>query len=115
HPAGDPALKFAAQCVEKERRRADVVARIGGDEFALILPETETEGAQIVARRIAAAIADSPELEHSLTVSMGISILHGANVEAGALVQRADHALYEAKRAGRNKVRVFEEITGRKA
>jgi diguanylate cyclase (GGDEF)-like protein len=115
HPVGDLALKFAAQCLEKVRRRADVVARIGGDEFALILPETETEGAQIVAGRIAAAIADSLELEHGLTVSMGISILHGANVEAGALVQRADHALYEAKRAGRNKVRVFEEKTVRKA
>ena len=109
HPAGDQALRFAATCLEQERRRADVVARIGGDEFAIILPETEAEGAQIVADRITAAIAATGSLPHPLTVSMGISILHGANVEAGALVQRADRALYEAKRGGRNKVRVFEE------
>ena len=109
HPAGDQALRFAATCLEQERRRADVVARIGGDEFAIILPETEAEGAQIVADRITAAIGASGPLQHPLTVSMGISILHGANVEAGALVQRADRALYEAKRGGRNKVRVFDE------
>ena len=111
HPAGDLALKFAAACLEQQRRRADVVARIGGDEFALILPETEAAGAQIVASRINAAIGTVNALEHPLTVSMGISILHGANVEAGALVQRADRALYEAKRGGRNKIRVFEDNT----
>jgi len=109
HPAGDQALIFAAQCLEKQRRRADIVARIGGDEFALILPETEDEGAQIVANRITAAMALGDSLEQPLSVSMGISILHGANVEAGALVQRADRALYEAKRAGKSRVRVFEE------
>ena len=108
HPAGDQALQFAAQCLEKQRRRADVVARIGGDEFALILPETEAEGAQIVANRITAAITAGGGLEHPLTVSMGISILHGANVEAGALVQRADRALYEAKRGGKSRIKVFE-------
>jgi len=109
HPAGDQALRFAAQCLERQRRRADVVARIGGDEFAIILPETEADGAQIVAHRINGAISTPGALEHPLTVSMGISILHGANVEAGAIVQRADRALYEAKRRGRNKIKVFEE------
>ncbi len=109
HPAGDLALKFAAQCLEKQRRRADVVARIGGDEFALILPETEAAGADIVAQRITTAINQSGSLEHPLTVSMGISLLHGTNVEAGALIQRADWALYAAKHDGRNKVRVFDD------
>ena len=108
HPAGDKALKFVALRLDQERRRADVVARIGGDEFALILPETEVEGARKVARRIHTSMIASLELMRPLTLSMGISILAGASPEAAVLIQQADMALYEAKRSGRDRICVFE-------
>jgi diguanylate cyclase (GGDEF)-like protein len=109
HPAGDKALQCVARLLERERRRADVVARIGGDEFALILPETEAAGAQKVAARIHAAMANSTELMRPLTVCIGISVAPGTKVEAQALIQQADQALYQAKGAGRNQMRVSEE------
>ena len=109
HPAGDKALQFVAQCLQRGRRTADVVARIGGEEFALILPETEAIGALEVAERIRAAMTGSSDLRHPLTLSMGISILHGTDIEANVLVQQADLALYEAKRTGRNRICVFED------
>ena len=109
HPAGDKALQFVVQCLQKGRRNADVVARIGGEEFALILPETEAIGALEVAEKIRAATTGSSELRHPLTLSIGISILHGTDIAADILVQQADLALYEAKRAGRNRICVFKD------
>ena len=109
HPAGDKALQFVVLCLQKGRRTADVVARIGGEEFALILPETEAIGALEVAERIRAAMTGSSDLRNPLTLSMGISILHGTDIEANVLVQQADLALYDAKRTGRNRICVFED------
>lgn len=109
HPAGDKALQFVAMCIQKGRRRADVLARIGGEEFALILPETDTAGAMEVAETIRAAMTISSDLKDSLTLSMGISTLHGENINADVLIQQADLALYEAKRTGRDRICVFEE------
>ena len=109
HPAGDKALQFVARCLKKGRRQADVVARLGGEEFALILPETEVGGVLEVAEKIRTAMIDSSFLGQPLTLSMGISILHGNDVTTDILVQQADLALYEAKRMGRNRVSVFED------
>ena len=110
HPAGDKALQAVAQCMEEERRGTDVVTRIGGEEFALILPETNLEGARRVAEKISAAIHNSGALERPITVSMGISLADEAEVTTGTLVQQADLALYQAKRTGRNRICVFPEI-----
>jgi len=107
HPAGDKALQFVARCLQKERRSADVVTRIGGEEFALILPETDVEGASKVAEKIRAAISSSSDLKRTLTVSIGISILQTTQIETEVIIQQADEALYEAKRKGRNQVCVF--------
>jgi diguanylate cyclase (GGDEF)-like protein len=109
HQAGDRALQFVAQCIQQERRGADVVARIGGEEFAIILPETDVEGALRVAEKIRRAIAASlPELQRPLTLSIGISLLNGQEIETESIIQQADLALYEAKGRGRNQVCVFD-------
>lgn len=109
HPAGDKALQLVAQCIQKERRSADVVARIGGEEFAIILPETEMGGALQVAEKIRDAMTSLSELRCPLTLSMGISLLQGTEIEVAEFVQQADLALYEAKRMGRNRIRIFED------
>ena len=108
HPAGDRALQFVVTCLHKGRRNADVLARIGGEEFALILPETGIAGALDVAERIRAAMKDSSDLKHPLTLSIGISTLHGGDFGADMLIQQGDLALYEAKRTGRNRICVFD-------
>ena len=95
--------------MQRERRSADVVARIGGEEFALILPETDIEGASKVAEKIRAALNNFAELKRPLTVSIGISVLPGAKADAETMLQQADLALYEAKRRGRDQVCIYEE------
>jgi diguanylate cyclase (GGDEF) domain len=109
HPAGDRALQSVVMCLQKGRRRADVLTRIGGEEFALILPETGVTGALEAIERIRAAMTVSSALKQPLTLSMGISTLHGDEIEANLLIQQADLALYEAKRKGRDRICVFED------
>jgi diguanylate cyclase (GGDEF)-like protein len=111
HDAGDAALRQLAECFKQELRGVDSAARFGGDEFALILPQADTEGAQIVAERLRARI----EQIHitgfgKLSASIGIATfpLHGSS--RAELVPAADAALYKAKRAGRNRVCVFESV-----
>ncbi len=105
HDAGDAALRFLADVLRDELRGVDTAARYGGEEFAVILPQANLEGALIVAERLRARIESTeiPEIGH-ITASIGIATfpLH-ANSRA-QLVSTADHALYEAKRDGRNRV-----------
>jgi diguanylate cyclase (GGDEF)-like protein len=108
HPAGDKALQVVAMCIKNGRRRADVLARVGGEEFALILPETGISGALEVADSIRLALKVPSDLQRPLTLSLGISTLHGEDIEVDTLIQQADHALYEAKRTGRDRICVFE-------
>ena len=108
HQVGDKALQLIARCLQQERRTADVVARIGGEEFALILPETGVLGAILVAEKIRVAIQQAnTALKRSLTLSIGISTLQGTDIDAEVLVQQADLALYEAKGKGRDQICVF--------
>jgi diguanylate cyclase (GGDEF)-like protein len=112
HDAGDGALRKLAECFKQELRGVDSAARFGGDEFALILPQAYVEGAQIVAERLRARI----EKIHitgfgKLSASIGIATfpLHGST--RAELVPAADAALYRAKRAGRNRVCIFEAVS----
>jgi diguanylate cyclase (GGDEF)-like protein len=114
HPAGDKALQNVALCIKEGRRSTDVAARIGGEEFALVLPETQVEGAQFVAEKIREVIQTSPDFGHPITVSIGISALSGADIKAETLVKEADLALYEAKQTGRNRICVFERSINEK-
>ena len=109
HDAGDNALRLLADCFRQELRGVDTAARFGGDEFALILPGTDPDGALILAERVRGKIEQIliPGFGQ-LSASIGVATypLHGnARTE---LVQHADSALYSGKRAGRNRVVLFQ-------
>ncbi len=99
HPAGDRALEHVARLLDSALRTSDTVFRIGGDEFALLLPETSAAEAADVAARIAATVAGDRELPHSLAISFGVALFPDDGDSSKELVWRADKALYEAKRS----------------
>ncbi len=104
HPAGDEALRVVARCIGNGARRGlDLVTRYGGDEFGVILPETDGEGASIVAEHIRAQLGAENSLLCRLTISLGIASLRGDKLQAQELVERADRALYRAKDLGRDR------------
>ncbi|MDG4551819.1 MAG: diguanylate cyclase [Candidatus Contendobacter sp.] len=110
HHAGDVALRgFVAVC-RRELRKYDLVGRLGGEEFALLLPDTGIDVAVVTAERLRETVAQAP-IDPSvpgspfhITVSIGVAQLRASD-DASTLVQRADQALYAAKTAGRNGVR----------
>ena len=110
HQAGDDCLREVARTLASvPLREMDKIARIGGEEFAIILPETDNEGAMLAAQRIRASI-DELEIPHSsslshqhLTISVGVStVVPDLAFSSRKLLEAADDALYEAKRRGRN-------------
>ncbi len=110
HVAGDDCLKAIGQCLQKGAQRPrDIAARYGGEEFAILLPDTDQAGAKLVADSISQLLADLA-IPHSgnrpeiVTVSIGASTYssEGGRRNAVEIVQRADDALYQAKRSGRN-------------
>lgn len=113
HPAGDSVLKEFAQRVSANIRGLDMVARMGGEEFVVALPEAKLSSTAIVAERVRAAI-EAPSFTSSalpsplqITVSIGVAGFQEGD-DAGGLLARADAALYEAKNSGRNKVTFAE-------
>lgn len=107
HAAGDAALKVVSAIISRELRAIDICGRLGGEEFAVILPETDGVGAMQAAERLRRAVASEPVrvedgLTLSLTVSIGVTILDRSDRNIDHLLARADGALYEAKRSGRN-------------
>ena len=108
HQAGDQALRRLAALLQRSSRSYDLVARYGGDEFVIILPETEKETAAEVAERIRACVEQtSPTGQdvrpgHPLTTSLGIASFPQDATDTGDLIRKADRALYQAKSAGRN-------------
>jgi len=109
HKAGDIVLQKVSQLCEGALREVDIIGRLGGEEFAILLPETMLEKAVEVAERIRLLIAHTEiALEIGLplhaTVSIGVVTLKGKEINIDTLLHQADEALYEAKRTGRNKV-----------
>ena len=114
HPAGDDCLRQVAACLQDSARSSDIVARYGGEEFAVILPDTDANEARQAAERLRNAImargipAASPAGRERLvvTVSIGLGCRRSDPQAAGetTLIDEADHALYDAKRQGRNRV-----------
>jgi diguanylate cyclase (GGDEF)-like protein len=104
HPAGDDALVAVARTLDGGCRSIDTVARIGGEEFALLLPATSPSGAFEVAERLRAEIARTAAADgRALTISFGIVACSGAQTAQEGLMRAADAALYRAKAAGRDR------------
>jgi diguanylate cyclase (GGDEF)-like protein len=106
HDAGDEALRLVANAIQSGTRGIDTGARIGGDEFAVILPETNLERGLEVAERLRVSIS-ALELPHAghLAASLGVAELPACAAGGDELRAAADAALYEAKRGGRDRVR----------
>lgn len=107
HQAGDELLKQVATGLEKACRQADLPARIGGDEFAVLLPETASSDAALVAQRIREYICEKPfhsgALEFHISLSIGLTDLNAGEIDSPeAMSLLADRALYAAKEQGRN-------------
>ena len=112
HPAGDRVIKAVAGCLQQEIRESDHVARYGGEEYAIILPDTPIQDAYIVAERIRKTI-DSLRIKYEdnlihFTMSLGIACFQTEErTTSDKLIKRADSALYQAKKQGRNQCCVF--------
>ena len=122
HPAGDSCLRRIAACALAELRGVDDIAiRYGGEEFMLLLPRTRAEEAVAAAERLRVAIADlgirheGEEAEGVVTASFGVASVELGASSFDALTAAADAALYEAKRAGRNRVCAAPAGPGRPA
>ena len=114
HQAGDDVIKhLAGQCMQC-LREVDIVGRMGGEEFAILLPETDRDQAQQVAERLRSLVSQSKVplasgLPLSFTVSIGVTTLAAkTKINIDTLLNQADEALYQAKNAGRNRVSVFQ-------
>ncbi len=109
HPAGDAALQAVGGILGGSLRDGDHAYRYGGEEFALVLRETDLDGAVIIAERLRAAVEhhfSSPDQPRQVTISAGAAEIAGRPATPEALTAAADSALYNAKRAGRNQVKV---------
>jgi diguanylate cyclase (GGDEF)-like protein len=108
HAAGDAVLRALAATLRQEVRGADLVARIGGEEFAVLLPEAGLVSAQQTAERLRSVIASRPVRfasgDIALTVSIGLAVGAGVDSDLASLLARADRALYAAKANGRDRI-----------
>ena len=110
HLAGDHVLREVAQRVGKRLRRADMLARFGGEEFLALLPGTNVQGAMVVAESVRCAISEHPVavLGHNIPVTVSVGVHVGIPGQAPytteAMIAASDRALYEAKAQGRNRV-----------
>lgn len=110
HPAGDEALKLVGHVIRETLRGADVASRYGGEEFAILLPQTPINEAVAIAERIRSNIENTSFPHRKVTTSIGVATCTAELCAAGPMVEAADKALYEAKRLGRNRVRAFEAV-----
>lgn len=108
HAAGDTVLREVAQRCRMALRARDVVARMGGEEFAVLLPHTSAAGAMHVAQTLIASISRQPveigTLALEVRASVGVSFMMDGDRDIEAIIERADRALYSAKGNGRNRV-----------
>jgi two-component system cell cycle response regulator len=109
HDAGDQVLKEFAQRIARNVRGVDLAARFGGEEFVVVMPETDMPNAHVVAERLRQAFSDAPfavqgvERPIPVTCSIGVAVAESRE-PPDQIIKRADEALYAAKRDGRNRV-----------
>lgn len=115
HKTGDDVLKAFSRACESQLRKTDVFGRLGGEEFAVLMPDTPLGMAAMVAERLRSAV-EAMVLTHGndvsipVTVSIGMAVFSADSDSLDALLTRADAALYQAKSQGRNRVVVFSEL-----
>ena len=122
HQAGDRALEIVAQCLRAALRKVDVASRYGGEEFSILLPQTDLQEAGVIADRIRRKVSET-KFPHgdaqpfgSVTVSIGLSSYSAALDSAEAIIRAADRALYHAKSHGKNRAYAYQSApagTGR--
>jgi diguanylate cyclase (GGDEF)-like protein len=113
HHAGDSLIRGVAGTMRERVRGTDIVARLSGDEFAVLMPQTDTEGALRLGEDLRAQVAETarpaPEAD-PVTISVGITMFGGAgDVAAEAVLVAADEAMYRAKEEGRNQIALFRD------
>ncbi len=107
HQAGDEALRSFADILTRATRRMNLSARFGGEEFLAVLAGSDAEGAMVFADRVRTSLHARKLGNEGLTVSAGVATYHANMRSPDELLAAADHALYQAKREGRNCVRLF--------
>ncbi len=111
HDCGDDILREIAARMQQAVRGQDLVARWGGEEFLVFLPDTSCEGARVLAEKLRDAIGSAPfyygDMELDVTISLGVSSCEAADIET--CIEQADRALYEGKRRGRNRTVTYED------
>ncbi|MEL6301414.1 MAG: diguanylate cyclase [Pseudomonadota bacterium] len=112
HPAGDHILRSVAQTLERYTRASDFVARLGGEEFVILLPDTSEHNAMIIVDKLREIVAASQYAfdgnDIAVTISCGVATLDGST-SAEQLYERADRALYRAKQSGRNRCEASDD------
>ena len=117
HATGDRVIRETAQLLRSMARSQDLAGRLGGEEFALLLPATPLAGARIIAERLRLAVQDNEAVRSDegepvrFTVSVGVAALAPQDTAFETLLQRADRALYQAKDGGRNRVELIDTET----
>ena len=114
HAAGDRVLQLAAECISRNVRASDLLGRIGGEEFSVFLPNTDMDAAALVAEKIRRAIEAldidlAPDKHLHISASIGVARHQRSDQSLQDIQKQADSAMYQAKKAGRNRVSRFEE------
>ena len=112
HDIGDEVLRILAEISRKEMRYSDVLARFGGEEFIVLLPNTSLEDASVIAERLCKKIEQHQicienKFFINFSVSIGVAQLEPQQKDLNLLIKQADIALYEAKKNGRNQVAIY--------
>jgi diguanylate cyclase (GGDEF)-like protein len=118
HATGDEVLRSSSRALQQRLREIDVLARLGGEEFVVVLPETDAQGAASAAEKLRCSLTnatvDSGDNEIKMTASFGVAQVRSDDKSVDDVLDRADSALFEAKHSGRNCVRVFQpSLAGR--
>jgi diguanylate cyclase (GGDEF)-like protein/PAS domain S-box-containing protein len=108
HAAGDEALRLIGRILLESVRAGDMAARMGGEEFAILLPDTSVDGAAELAQRIRRRLAEAECCGDPLTISIGIAAATAVTLDREELMSQADDAMYDAKRSGKDRFVVHE-------